>query len=187
MRILGISGSLREDSHNTRLLEAARRELPDGVELRVFDGLGDVPPYNQDLDHDPRPEGVERMREAVRSADAVLVATPEYNSSIPGVLKNALDWMSRPLAESPLRNMPVAVIGASTGAFGAVWSQAEARKVLKAIGARVVEGEVGVGHVHERLGPDGELADDELRDRLRELLRELVAAAERRAARTAVA
>jgi chromate reductase len=173
MIVLGISGSLRGDSHNTRLLHAAARELPDEVEFRLFDGLRDVPPYDEDDDRDPAPAAVHRLREAIAEADAVLFATPEYNSSIPGQLKNALDWASRPRATSPLRFTPVAVIGASTGAFGAVWAQAELRKVLAASGARVVEGDLALGHAHERLG-DGGVLHDELREPLRELLARLL-------------
>ena len=148
MKVLAISGSLRRDSYNTRLLLAARDLAPDGVELEVWDGLKAVPPYDEDDDVRPGPPAVEALREAIERADAVLFATPEYNSSIPGQLKNALDWLSRPLESSPLRNKPVAVIGASQGAFGAVWAQAELRKVLAAIGARVLDGELPVGHVH---------------------------------------
>jgi chromate reductase len=172
--VLGISGSLRRDSHNARLLRAAARELPAGAELCVFDGLRDVPPYDEDEDRDPAPPAVARLREAIAAADAVLIATPEYNSSIPGQLKNALDWASRPFPASSLQFRPVAVIGASTGAFGAVWSQAELRKVLGASGARVVDGQVPVGYAHERIDADGNLDDEELRGALRELLGRLV-------------
>jgi chromate reductase len=177
MIVLGISGSLRQDSHNTRLLRAAAREFPEGVEFHLFDGLREVPPYDEDDDRDPAPAAVTRLREAIASADALLIATPEYNSSIPGQLKNALDWASRPRGTTPLRFKTVAVIGASTGAFGAVWAQAELRKVLGASGARVVEGDLALGHAHERLGEDG-VMDDELRDQLRELLAQLVAEAQ---------
>lgn len=173
MIVLGISGSLRGDSHNTRLLRAAARELPEGVELQLFEGLRDVPPYDEDADRDPAPAAVERLRRAIAGADALLIATPEYNSSIPGQLKNALDWASRPRSASPLRFKPVAVAGASTGAFGAVWAQAELRKVLGASGARVVEGDVALGHAHERFADDGAL-DHEVRDQLREQLRRLI-------------
>lgn len=176
MIVLGISGSLRGDSHNTRLLRAAARELPDEVEFRLFEGLREVPPYDEDDDRDPAPAPVQRLRDAIAGADVVLFATPEYNSSIPGQLKNALDWASRPRATSPLRFTPVAVVGASTGAFGAVWAQAELRKVLGASGARVVEGDLALGHAHERFGEDGAL-DDELREQLRELLVQLLSEA----------
>src|SRR5438105_8724133 len=161
MRVLGISGSLRRDSHNTSLLRAAAELLPDGVELELWDGLKAVPPYDEDDDVEPAPAAVTELRDAIAGADAILIATPEYNHSVPGQLKNAIDWASRPLATNPLRNMPVAVVGASMGAFGAVWAQAELRKVLAATGARVVEGEVAVGHAHERLA-DGRLADERL-------------------------
>jgi chromate reductase len=143
MKVLGISGSLRPDSHNTELLRAAATLLPSGVEFELFEGLKEIPPYIEGLELDP-PASVTRLKDAIASADAVLIATPEYNHSIPGTLKNALDWVSRPLAESPMRNKPAAVIGASTGMFGAVWAQAETRKVLGALGARVVDREVPV-------------------------------------------
>ncbi len=129
MKVLGISGSLRRDSHNTALLRAAAELVPGGVELELWDGLRAVPPYDEDDDVEPAPAAVTELRDAVAGADAILFATPEYNHSIPGQLKNALDWASRPLATNPLRNKPVAVVGASIGAFGAVWAQAELRKV----------------------------------------------------------
>lgn len=174
MRILAISGSLRRDSHNTRLLHAASKELPQDAELVLFEGLRDIPPYDEDIDGERSPEAATRLREALSDADALLIATPEYNSSIPGQLKNALDWASRPRATSPLRFLPSAVIGASTGAFGAVWAQAELRKVLAASGARVVEGDLAVGHAHERIDVDGALVGDDLREQLRAVLAELV-------------
>jgi chromate reductase len=114
------------------------------------------------------------LRAAIAGADAILFATPEYNSSIPGQLKNAIDWASRPLATNSLRNKPVAVIGASTGAFGAVWAQGELRKVLAATGARVAEAELALGHADQRLDEDGRLTDDNLRDELREVVWTLV-------------
>jgi chromate reductase, NAD(P)H dehydrogenase (quinone) len=179
MRVLGISGSLRRDSHNTRLLRAAGELAEEqGAEFEVFDGLKAIPPYDEDDDFGDGPEAVAHFREAIADADAVLFATPEYTTSIPGVLKNAVDWASRPLATSPFRNKPVAVIGASTGIFGAVWAQAELRKVLGAAGARVTEVELAVGHAHERLDPAGHPADptqkEALRDSVRVLLGELV-------------
>src|SRR6476659_1719630 len=172
LKVLGISGSLRRDSYNGKLLVAAQALLDgdgDGeVELELFDGLADVPPYDEDYDVDPAPAGVARFRDALAGADAVLFCTPEYNSSIPGQLKNALDWASRPHATNVLRNKPIAVVGASTGAFGAVWSQAELRKVLGATGARVVEVELAVGHAHERFDDRGRLTDVARRGELRE-------------------
>jgi chromate reductase len=177
MKVLGISGSLRRDSHNTNLLRAAA-ELVDGeVELVVWEGLKAVPPYDEDDDVAEAPAAVAELRAAIAGADAVLFATPEYNSSIPGQLKNALDWVSRPLATSPLRNKPVAVVGASTGAFGAVWSQAELRKVLAAIGARVLDCEVACRFAAERFDEQGRLVDEEARAELGEAVDRLVEAA----------
>ena len=134
-----------------------------------------MPPYDEDDDRDPAPEGAQRFRDAIAGADAILFATPEYNSSVPGQLKNAIDWASRPLATNVLRNKPVAVIGASTGMFGAVWAQADLRKVLAATGARVVEGEVAVGHAQTRFDGDGNLTDNNLVDQLAEVVGTLVA------------
>jgi len=179
MRVLAISGSLRHGSHNTRLLRAAAQLAPAPVELEIFDGLKDVPPYDEDDDVGSGPEGARRFREAIANADAVLIATPEYNSSLPGQLKNAIDWASRPFPDNALRNKPVAVIGASTGMFGAVWAQAEVRKVLGATGARVVDVELPVPHAEEAFEGD-QLAEDELRRRLGEILDELIAAARER-------
>src|SRR3954449_8983717 len=145
MRILGISGSARRDSHNTKLLRAAAELLPAGVELVEWEGLTALPIFDEDLEAN-RPGAVEDLHEAMAQADAVLIATPEYNHSIPGGLKNALDWASRPAGESALMGTPAAVIGASTGMFGAVWAQAEMRKVLGALGGRVLERELPISH-----------------------------------------
>jgi chromate reductase, NAD(P)H dehydrogenase (quinone) len=154
MRVLGISGSLRRDSHNTELLRAAASLLPSGVEFELYDGLRDIPPYDEDSHAVREDEAVTHLKERIAAADAVLFATPEYNHSIPGQLKNAMDWVSRPLADTPLKGKPVAVIGASTGMFGAVWAQAELRKVLGAIGAKVIDRELPVP-----------MADEIVRDR----------------------
>jgi chromate reductase len=178
MKLLGISGSLRRESHNGTLLRAAAELLPPSAELEIFAGLKAVEPYDEDDDLGGGPVGARRLREAIEAADAILIATPEYNSSIPGQLKNALDWASRPKGENALWGKPVAVVGASTGMFGAVWSQAEARKVLGASGARVIETDLPVGHANEAFTEDGRLADIELRERYVEILDELVALAE---------
>ena len=178
MRVLGISGSLRRDSHNTKLLGAAG-EIVDrhGGRFEVIEGLKAIPPYDEDDDVGSGPAPVVALREAIAGADAVLFATPEYNSSIPGVLKNAIDWASRPFATNPLRNKPVAVIGASMGMFGAVWAQAELRKVLGTTGARVAETELAVGHAQERLDDAGHPIDpvegEALHDSVAMLLAEL--------------
>jgi len=178
-RILGISGSLRRDSHNTNLLRAAAEAAGPDVEFELYDGLKDVPPYDEDDDLQPLPEGVARLNGALAHADAVLFATPEYNASVPGQLKNAIDWVSRPLATNALRNKPVAVVGASTGAFGAVWAQAELRKVLATLGARVLDLNLPVPQAHTRFD-DGVLTDDEIRGGLAEALEALVAGARQR-------
>jgi chromate reductase, NAD(P)H dehydrogenase (quinone) len=175
MRILAISGSLRAGSHNTLLLRAAEELLPASDSLEIWEGLREVPPYDEDDDVEPAAPPVAAFRAAIESADAVLIATPEYNSSIPGALKNALDWASRPRATSVLRNKPVAVIGASAGLFGAVWAQAELRKVLAASGARVAEVEIAVGRASEKFDAEGNLTDGEIREQLRDALATLAA------------
>jgi chromate reductase len=180
MKILAVSGSLRSGSYNTRLLEAARELLPAGVQLELYDGLKAVPPYDEEDDVQPAPPAVARFRDAIAGADALLFATPEYNSSVPGQLKNALDWASRPLATNVLRNKPVAVVGASAGAFGAVWAQAELRKTLAATGARVIDGEVAVGHAPQRFDEQGRLTDENLREELGEVVETLADAARAR-------
>ena len=175
MRVLAISGSLRRDSYNTALLRALRGEAPAGVEIELWHGLKEIPAYDADDDVVPGPASVEAFRELVRKVDAVFFATPEYNSSVPGALKNALDWASRPLATSAFRNKPVAVISSSAGAFGGVWAAAELRKVLGAMGARVTEAELSVGHAHEKFDELGRLTDEDVRQGLRDALQTLVA------------
>ncbi|MGZ5347906.1 MAG: NADPH-dependent FMN reductase [Solirubrobacterales bacterium] len=154
MKVLGISGSLRRNSHNSRLLRAAAELLPPGAELEQA-GIADLPLYSEDLDTDPAPAPVRRLRDAIASADAIVISTPEYNASIPGGLKNAIDWASRPFPENAFKGKPVLVIGASTGLFGAVWAQAEVRKVLNHIGAEVLDSELPFGQAHEALDDDG--------------------------------
>ena len=180
MRILGISGSLRRDSYNTALLRHAGGLFEaEGAQFELYTGLREVPPFDEDEEINP-PDAVSRLRAAIANADGVFFVTPEYNSSVPGVLKNALDWMSRPAATNTIRNKPVAVIGASTGGFGAVWSQAELRKVLGAMGARVVDGEVAVGHAMDRFDTQGRLNDPNLDEQVREVVRQLLIEAEAR-------
>jgi chromate reductase len=177
MRILAFSGSLRRGSHNTSLLRAAALSLPPGIELEIYDGLAELPHYDADLDGEPEIDSVARLREEIADADGVLIATPEFNGSIPGALKNALDWASRPFPDNALRGKPVAVVGASTGLFGAVWAQAEVRKVLGIIGADVLDGELPIGLAHLAFGDDGHLADAGARDALAGLVSVLAARA----------
>ena len=175
MKVLAVSGSLRADSYNTSLLLAAIEAAPEGVEVELFDpaGLGGLPVYDQDLDTGEAPEPVARLREAWGSADALLFATPEYNGSVPGGLKNAIDWASRPRQEAALLNKTAAVVGASTGQFGAMWAQADLRKILGAAGARVVGDELPVTRAHEKFDSEGRLLDGELFERLRLVLETL--------------
>jgi chromate reductase len=177
LRILAINGSLRTGSHNGALLRAAAALLPSGAELVELTGLADIPAYSEDDDASPPPPTVAALRGALASADAVLISTPEYNSSIPGQLKNALDWASRPFPDNALRGKPVAVVGASTGLFGAAWAQAEVRKVLGIVGADTLTHELPVGQAHTAFGDDGLLLEPDLREALQELLGVLAARA----------
>jgi chromate reductase len=186
MHVLGISGSLRSGSYNTKLLQVAGEMFEArGVEFELYEGLKPVPPYDEDDDVGEGPEAAAALRAAVSKADAVFFSTPEYNSSIPGQLKNAVDWLSRPAGAGALANKPVAVVGASTGMFGAVWAQAELRKVLAAAGARVAEGEVALGHADTRFDEQGELSDANLAEELTAVVDSLMAEAEERQAQLA--
>jgi chromate reductase len=169
MRILGLSGSLRRGSHNRKLLRAAGAALPPGAVLAEWDGLASLPAFDEDLEAAP-PAAVTDFFAAISEADAILIATPEYNASLPGALKNAIDWASRPFPDNVLRDKPAAVMGASTGLFGAVWAQAEVRKTLRASGAHVLEEELPVSMADTAFTDDGELADPELTERLRDLV-----------------
>jgi chromate reductase, NAD(P)H dehydrogenase (quinone) len=167
MRILAVSGSLRENSFNTSLLRAAVEAAPDGVELELWEGLGELPLYDDDLDGGDAPESVRRLREDWAAADAILFSTPEYNGSIPGGLKNAIDWASRPRLGAVLRNKTVAVVGASTGQFGALWAQQDLKRILGIAGARVVGTEIPIGRAEERFDSEGRLLDGEIFEQLR--------------------
>lgn len=175
MRILGISGSLRAASYNTALLRAAAGLTPEGVEFELLKGLELLPPYNEDLDtEDPHSEVV-RLRDAITSADAVLFSTPEFNGTMPGQMKQVVDWGSRPHgAQSALWGKPVAVIGASVTDYGAIWAQDHLRKSLGLAGARVLGDELAVARAPEHFGADGELSDASTRERLAEVLDSLV-------------
>ena len=175
MRVLAISGSLRAASYNTALLRAAAQLAPDGVEVQLYEGLDRLPPYNEDHDNDDPPPEVARLREEIASADAVLFSTPEYNGTMPGQLKNAVDWASRPRGQhSALWGKPVAGIGASVTDYGAMWAQDHLRKALAIAGARVLEAELPVGKA-QLLFDDGELTDPQTRERVTEILGALVA------------
>jgi chromate reductase len=167
LRVLTISGSLRRGSYNRRLLHEAADHAPTGVALHEWAELHAVPAFDEDLESDP-PEAVAELREAIRAADAVLIATPEYNGSVPGALKNALDWASRPYKTTALRGKPVAVVGASPSPRGAQAAQDDLRRILGVIGADVVESGFAVASVHERLGADGTPGDEALGHQLHE-------------------
>ena len=155
LHVLAISGSTRAGSLNAQLLRAAAAALPPSVELVELDPalIKAIPAFDED--DEARAGGddipaLRTMRDKIAGADAVLFATPEYNASVPGALRNALDWISRPIAANVLRNKPVAVIGASTGLFGAAWAQAELRKILQTIGAKVVDRELALAQADQQ-------------------------------------
>ncbi len=171
MRVLAISGSLRAASHNTALLRAAAQLAPEGVEVELYSGLDQLPPFNEDHEASLPAAEVARLRDAIASADAVLISTPEYNGTVPGQLKHAIDWSSRPYgANAALWGKPAAAIGASTTDYGAMWAQDHIRKALGIAGARVIDAELPVGKAQNRFGPDGSLNDPDTAERLREIL-----------------
>ncbi|SDM36181.1 NADPH-dependent FMN reductase [Allokutzneria albata] len=170
--LLGISGSLRAASFSTAVLRAAIDVAPADTDLTLWRDLAGVPPFNEDHEDDPGP-AVTAMRESITAADALVIATPEYNTSIPGQLKNALDWASRPYGESVLVGKPVAVIGVSTSDYGADWSQQALRKVLAVSGAEVLETRLCVPRADALVDGDGRLTDTETTGRLRDLVVDL--------------
>jgi len=139
IKVLVLLGSLRAASINRQLAELALESAPDGVAVTIYEGLGELPFYNEDLDTDAAPAAVAALRAAAAAADAALVVTPEYNGSIPGVLKNAIDWLSRPFGNGALKDKPLAVIGAALGRYGGVWAHDETRKSFGIAGPRVVD------------------------------------------------
>jgi len=172
LEVLGIVGSLREGSFNRSLLEAARIAALPGMEIEIFDGLGAVPLYDQDRDTDDPPAPVRDLRGAISRADALLIATPEYNHSVPGVLKNAVDWASRPYRRSALQGKAAAVMGTSPSRFGAQWAQEDLRKVLAAAGAEVLDRDLPVSLAAERFDDEGRLNDEDVRRELSRMLQE---------------
>lgn len=138
--VLALVGSLRAASVNRQIAELAAANAPDGVSLTLYDGLADVPFYNEDIDGDHPPATAAKLRDAVAEADRVLVVTPENNGTIPAVIKNAIDWLSRPYGQSAITGKPLAVIGAADGRRGGVWAHDETRKSFGTAGARVADG-----------------------------------------------
>jgi chromate reductase len=182
VRVLAVSGSLRRASYNSALLRAAAAAAPAGVMVELWDGLAAIPPFCEDDEAGRPPWAVRELRARIAAADALLLATPEYNGSVPGHLKTAVDWASRPFGESALWDKPSAVVGASTGSFGGVRAQEELRGVLRTAGARVVGSALAVPRAHEHFDESGELVTPELRSRLAAVLGDLVATADGRSA-----
>jgi chromate reductase len=173
MRILGIAGSLRRASYNRGLIRAAVEEAPPDLVVEVFD-LGDIPLFNQDVEDAGEPGSVIALKSAIAKADALLVATPEYNHGIPGVLKNTIDWASRPRMTSPLRDRPVAVMGASPGRGATARAQAQLRDAFVFTGACVMpQPELLISAAASHFDDHGNLTDPELRASVGELLEAL--------------
>jgi len=174
VQLLGIVGSLRAGSYNLALLRAAQDVLPEGMRLEIVT-LHDIPPYNADVQGQGDPEVVLDLKQRIADADAVLIASPEYNYSIPGVLKNAIDWVSRPPKLSPLRKKPVGIMGASSGESGTMRGQLALRQVFVFLDSYVMaQPELRVTNSGQRFDAAGVLTDEELRERLRAYLVALV-------------
>jgi chromate reductase len=172
-KILAISGSLRRLSYNRGLLRAAAEHAPEDVEVEIYDDLESLAPYNEDRESDP-PETVKALMAKIREADALLIATPEFNTTLPGQLKHLVDWGSRPYGpEAALYGKPVAVIGASKTDYGAMWAQDTLRKTLGIAGARVSDAELSVARAHEKFDEDSNLTDEETFEQLEHVLRTL--------------
>lgn len=172
--ILGIAGSLREHSYNRSALRAATRLVPDHATLEVFDRLGEIPPFNQDEESRP-PEVVADLKRRIREADAILFVTPEYNYSVPGVLKNAIDWASRPYGDNAWAGKPVAIMGASIGMIGSARAQYHLRQMFVFLDMHAVNmPEVMISNAGDRFDDNGNLTDETSRDLIRQLLQGLV-------------
>ena len=174
VRVLCVCGSVRRDSYNRKLLRNAGELAPPTTTLGLWDGLKRLSPFDQADEHAPRP-AIRALRDAIAAADAVLIATPQSNASLPGQLKNALDWASRPYKTNVLRGKPVAVIGASPSPSGAARAQAEPRTVLAAIGAQVLDSQLALVRVGEQFDPRGRLVAKTHRRGLSQILERLVA------------
>ena len=182
IKVLAIPGSLRKDSYNKALLEEASRLAPDGIDVEVYRDGQTIPPYNQDFEGDLTPAPVLDLRARIREADAVLVASPEYNGSITGVLKNLIDWASRPYGHSAFNDTPVAVVGASASRFGAQWAQELTLTVLGNAGAKPLGGPHPVPQASTIIDAEGRVTDPEVQKMLAEVVSELCDAVEARSA-----
>jgi chromate reductase len=173
VEILGFAGSLRKDSYNRALLRAASKMMPTNTRLEVFD-LEGIPPFNQDYESQP-PEKIKEFKNKIRSADAILIATPEYNYSIPGVLKNAIDWVSRPPGDNVLRGKPVAIMGASTGRFGTARALYHLRQCFVFLDMLPINHpEVMISNAKDSFDERGKLKDVKAEQLVAELIKQLV-------------
>jgi chromate reductase len=171
IRVLGIAGSLRSRSLNRTLLHAAVELAPAGMEIRIYEGLGDVPPFNEDVESQGDPAPVRALKVAIQESEGVLIATPEYNYGVPGVLKNAIDWASRPAGKSPLNRKPAAIMGASMGAHGTARAQPALRQTFVFTETYVMlRPELYVARAHEKVDADGRVVDEPTRQQLRKVL-----------------
>jgi chromate reductase len=171
LRVAGIAGSLRAGSFNRALLRAARALAPAGMEIVVFDGLREIPPYDADADAAGEPTPVAALRRAIREADALLVATPEYNYGVPGVLKNAIDWASRPAGSAALQRKPAGILGASTGPSGTMRAQLALRQSFNFTETyAMLRPEIFIARAGEKFDAAGELTDEATREHLRQFL-----------------
>ncbi len=180
IKILAIPGSLRPNSINRSLLEATREIAPAGVQVHIYDGYAELPIFTEPLDNGPEPDAVREMRDLIRDTDALLFATPEYNGSVPGGLKNAIDWASRPFGNSALAGVPALVVGASPSPNGARWAQADLRRILGVAGADVIDSELPVGPSAKLFDEDGRLTDQSTREALANQMQTLLAAVRQR-------
>ncbi len=172
-RILGLAGSLRRASLHRGLIRAARELAPEGVTIEYYDELDEIPFFNQDVENEGDPAPVRELKEKIQAADAVLIATPEYDYAIPGVLTNALDWALR--SPSPLRHKPVGIVGASPGSTGTARGQMVLRQILLHAPAYTMpEPQMLIPNARQRFDENGDLTDEETRDRMRRFLAALV-------------
>jgi chromate reductase, NAD(P)H dehydrogenase (quinone) len=173
LRVLGIAGSLRKGSFNRNTLRAAQQLAPEGIRIESFDKLGEIPPFNQDLERTPPPAVVE-LKAQIRAADAILLVTPEYNYSVPGVLKNAIDWASRPYGDSAWTGKPAAIMGASGGVLGTARAQYHLRQMFVFLNMYTVnQPEVMIPQAQQRFDEQGNLTDETSKKLIRQLLEEL--------------
>lgn len=176
LKVCGLAGSLRRDSFNRALLRAAKELAPDDMEIRIFDGMPEVPLFNQDVEGEGDPDPVRALKDAIREADALLIATPEYNHGVPGVLKNAIDWASRPARDSVLDGKPTAILGASPGITGTARAQSQLRQAFVFTRTPVLlQPEVLVYRAREKFDDEGRLTHERTREFVEKLLVALAA------------